>query len=114
MSASDLLNLDIVALIQKAQALRDDPDTAYGEGSFAEIRLALVGGFTTDFVARILEVFLQAWRIKAEIFQTPFGTLTESILAPDSELYAFKPPTDVAARAPERPAGGACSVVAAR
>ena len=91
MSASDLLGLDIAALIQNAQALRDDPDTAYGEGAFAEIRLALVGGFTTDFVARILEVFLHAWQIKAEIFQTPFGTLTESILKPKSELYKFKP-----------------------
>lgn len=91
MSASDLLNLDIAALIQNAQALRDDPDAAYGEGTFAEIRLALVGGFTTDFVARILEVFLHAWNIKADIFQTPFGTLTESILAPDSELYGFRP-----------------------
>ena len=91
MSPSHLSSLDIAALIQRAQALRDDPDSAYGEGAFTEVRLALVGGFTTDFVARILEVFLHGWRIKADIFQTPFGTVTESILAPDSELYKVDP-----------------------
>jgi predicted enzyme involved in methoxymalonyl-ACP biosynthesis len=78
-------------LAKHAQRLRDDRSSAYAGRSLLRKRVALVSGFTTSFVARVLDVFLVELGIDAELYEVPYGSATEQILNPDSELYAFAP-----------------------
>jgi FkbH-like protein len=53
--------------------------------------VALLGTFTTDFVTRLLELFLDELGRPVDLYQAPYGTLDESVLDPDSDLYRFQP-----------------------
>jgi FkbH-like protein len=54
-------------------------------------RIAVLGGFTTHQLADLLDLYLAAGRIGAEIYEADYGTIRQEILDPDSGLYRFRP-----------------------
>lgn len=54
-------------------------------------RVAVLGSTTTTQLASLLDAFLFAHNIDAEIYEAPYGLLQQEILDPDSELYRFRP-----------------------
>ena len=54
-------------------------------------RIAVLGSFTTHPLAALLELFLAAGRVGAEIYEADYGTLRQEILDPDSGLYRSRP-----------------------
>lgn len=78
-------------LAQRAQRLRDDRERETRGRTLLRRRVALVSGFTSSFVARVLDVFLFELGIDAEIYETPYGSAIEQIINPSSQLYAFAP-----------------------
>lgn len=79
------------ALAARAQRLRDERQTLRADRPRLTRRVAVVGGFTTQFVTRILDVFLFELGIDAEFYESPYGAMVENILNPESELYRFAP-----------------------
>ncbi|MGD2114630.1 MAG: HAD-IIIC family phosphatase, partial [Acidobacteriota bacterium] len=77
-------------LIARAQRLRDERERLR-EGRPAAVRVAVLADFTTALLARILDVCLFDLGLDAEIFQPSAGGLTDAVVAPDSELYDFRP-----------------------
>lgn len=79
------------SLAARAQRLRDER-AAWREGRhLLRRRVAVLGGFTTQFVTRVLDLFLFESGIDAEFYESPYGAMTENILRADSALYAFAP-----------------------
>jgi FkbH-like protein len=54
-------------------------------------RIAVLGSFTTHQLVSLLELFLYAGGIGAEIFEAEYGTFRQELLDSSSELYQFKP-----------------------
>ena len=68
-------------------------DRCRGKGS-AELqttKLAVLSSSTSDQLIQIIELFLLAGGVKAEVYQADYGLFRQEILDPDSGLYAFKP-----------------------
>lgn len=78
-------------LAARAQRLRDDRATARGARTMLPRRIALLGDYTTAFVARVLDVFLFDLGVDAEIYESPYGLMLENVLNPESDLYRFEP-----------------------
>lgn len=55
------------------------------------IKIAVLGNFTTQQLAALLDLYLCAESVKAEFYQADYGTLRQEILDPDSGLHKFKP-----------------------
>lgn len=55
------------------------------------LRIAVLSNFTTQYVCKLLNLFLSARNVAANIYAAPYGTLAQQILTDESELYAFKP-----------------------
>lgn len=55
------------------------------------LKVALLGGSTTAFLAPVLRACLFRDRIGAEIYQGPFGAFRQEILDPGSGLHRFAP-----------------------
>jgi FkbH-like protein len=55
------------------------------------LRVAVLGGPTTTQLAQLLELFVAAEGIDARLYEGHYGLFRQEILAPDSELDAFKP-----------------------
>jgi FkbH-like protein len=55
------------------------------------VRVALLCDFTSQQLLPPLRVLMNQFRMSAEIYEAPFGTLDTEVLNPDSELYRFKP-----------------------
>jgi FkbH-like protein len=84
-----LWKLPLHAILAEAQRLRDEREQkAAGR---ARLRIAVLGGFSTQFVTRILEALLIERGLDPDIYEAPYDTYVEHILNPDSELYRFKP-----------------------
>jgi len=77
---------ELIARAARLQAARDART-----GPLRPLRIALLGGFTTSFVAKVLDLFLLSERIDARIYEAPYGSLAENVLNPGSELYRFDP-----------------------
>ena len=54
-------------------------------------RLAILGGFTTDLLTELVELYLFAGGVAAEVYQADYGVFRQEILDPSSRLYAFQP-----------------------
>jgi FkbH-like protein len=55
------------------------------------LRLAVLGGYTTDHVAQGIDVFLFASGIDVEVYSSVYGAFRQEILDPGSGLYRFAP-----------------------
>jgi FkbH-like protein len=62
-----------------------------GARSAVSARIAVLGNTTTSQLAGLLDLFLFAHNIDAEIYEAPYGMLRQEILDPGSEMYAFRP-----------------------
>lgn len=56
-----------------------------------QCKLAVLGSFTTDHLVQLIDLFLFAAGISAEIYQGDYGTFRQEIIDPDSGLYQFRP-----------------------
>jgi len=56
-------------------------------------RLAIMSSFTTKQLTQLIELFLFAAGVAAEIYEADYGVFHQEILDPDSGLYDFKPKT---------------------
>jgi FkbH-like protein len=73
----------LVRLRQKLQGKIDPHKT--------RCKLAILGSFTMDHLAQLIEFFLFAAGISAEIYQGEYGTFRQEIFDPESGLYLFHP-----------------------
>jgi FkbH-like protein len=73
-----------------AAASRAERDAAAAPHA-SPLRVAIIGGYTTRFVAKILGLFLRGEGISAEVWEAPYGPFEQSVLTPDSGLYEFDP-----------------------
>ena len=55
------------------------------------VKVAVLGTFTTHQLVSLLDLFLCAGRVTAEIYEAEYGTLRQEFLDPDSGLYRFRP-----------------------
>lgn len=55
------------------------------------LKLAILAGSTVDHLAEVLRFWLAASGFAAEIHIAPYDTVTQTVLDPDSALYAFEP-----------------------
>ncbi len=56
-----------------------------------QTKIAVLGSFTTHQLVWLLELYLQAARVKSEIYEADYGTFRQEIFDPTSELYRFQP-----------------------
>lgn len=83
------------------------------ESNLPTLRVALVGGYTTEPIANAVCVALLLIGYCAEVYEAPFGVYRQEMYDPCSALYAFKPqviliipPAADIASAPHRPLAG--------
>jgi FkbH-like protein len=57
----------------------------------SSIKLAILGGFTTHQLRVLIELYLFAAGISAEIYEADYGVFRQEILDPSSDLYHFEP-----------------------
>jgi FkbH-like protein len=62
-----------------------------GVRSAVSARVAVLGNTTTTQLTSLLDVFLFAHGVDAEIYEAPYGLMRQEILDPGSELYRFRP-----------------------
>ena len=56
-----------------------------------QTKIAVLGSFTTHQLVWLLELYLQAARVKSEIYEADYGTFRQEIFDPTSELTDFSP-----------------------
>jgi FkbH-like protein len=88
LSPDRLSGVDALALAQRA---RDARHTFTDGRVMVPVRIALLGTFTTSYVARVLDPFLLALGLDATLHEAPYGALVEHVLNPASPLYAERP-----------------------
>lgn len=66
-------------------------DAARVGGEAKRLRIALLGGVTTDFLKRPLELELETLGIEADLFSSDYGTYVHEMLDADSATAAFGP-----------------------
>jgi FkbH-like protein len=89
MRTKELWRLPLQAILAESQQLRDE--RVERGPSASPLRLAILGGFSTQFVARVLDVLLHDSGCDVEIYEAAYDTYVEAILNPDSEFYRFTP-----------------------
>jgi FkbH-like protein len=57
----------------------------------SRIRLAILGGFTTHQLRDLVELFLFAAGISADVYESDYGVFRQEILDPNSGLHQFQP-----------------------
>ena len=62
-----------------------------GAHSATTARIAVLGSTTTTQLSALVDAFLSAHNIDAEIYEAPYGLLRQEVLDPTSELYRFRP-----------------------
>ncbi|MCR5662376.1 MAG: HAD-IIIC family phosphatase [bacterium] len=79
------IDLGYAKLVKLAKKLKDNlPD------SMMPLKLAVIGQSTTHFLVPLLEMFLWKFRIKAEIYESPYNIAVQELTEP-SDLSNFKP-----------------------
>jgi len=73
----------LVKLLGRLRAQAPTPENA--------LRLAVVGGFTTHQLVGLIDLFLYAGGIDAQIYEADYGTLHQEFLDPHSGLSQFRP-----------------------
>ena len=61
------------------------------KASAQKVRLAVLSSFTCDQLTQMIELFLFAGGVDAELYEAPYGVFRQEILLPESELYRFAP-----------------------
>jgi len=56
-----------------------------------KLRIAILSSFTTDQLKQLIDLFLFAAGLEAELYVADYGLIRQEILDPASELYNFKP-----------------------
>ncbi len=74
-----------------AQRVRDDRQQFTSTRAMTSLRVALLGTFTTSFVAKVLDVFLLSVGIDATIDESPYAGWMDHALNARSPLYDTKP-----------------------
>lgn len=57
----------------------------------SKTKLAVLGGFTTTQLTKMIELHLVAGGIQADIYEADYGVFRQEILDPSSETYRFRP-----------------------
>lgn len=57
----------------------------------SRIKLAILGGFTTHQLRDLIEIYLFAAGVSADVYESDYGVFRQEILDPGSALYEFKP-----------------------
>jgi FkbH-like protein len=60
-------------------------------GGRSKMKVAILGGFTTDQLRDFIELYLFAAGVSAEIYEAEYGIFQQEILDPSSRLYEFNP-----------------------
>src|SRR5262249_47669900 len=80
--------LDYTSAQSLNRLYKELPPSARGR---TKLRLAILGGFTTHQLRDLIELYLFATGVAAEIYETEYGVFQQEILDPSSRLYEFKP-----------------------
>jgi FkbH-like protein len=56
-----------------------------------EVKIAVLGSFTTHQLVTLLDLYLHAGRVAALVYEADYGTFRQELLDPESELYRFRP-----------------------
>ncbi len=79
-------------LLQQVRTAPDDAKTAVaGKGAGTPCRLAVISSFTAGPLTQLIDLFLYAAGVDAEIYEAEYGTFRQEIIDPQSGLYEFKP-----------------------
>ena len=62
-----------------------------GHNGGGRLRVAILGGSTTTQLVQLVEAFLAAEGIAADLFETEYGVFRQEILTPGSDLDKFQP-----------------------
>lgn len=54
-------------------------------------KIAVLGSFTTHQLISLVELYLCAGRVGAEVYEAEYGTFRQELLDPESQLYRFHP-----------------------
>lgn len=73
------------------QSLRDIPLDYFRQRGYEVWKLALLGGYTTDFIALEIQTQLFEQGVWVATMETPYGAFESAILSRDSTLEEFKP-----------------------
>lgn len=82
------LPLDTETIVRKSRKIKRELENA---PVTAQIRIAILGGSTTEQVKNILELFLLDKGIKADFYESEYNKWYEDACFDDSELSNFKP-----------------------
>ena len=74
------------ALARLRERIRPHPG-----GGRAPVRMAILGSFTTEQIAPLIDLFAFAADLPLELYQAEYGTFRQEIFDPDSGLYKFAP-----------------------
>ena len=74
-----------------SKALERIPSEQFKAQGFQIRRLAILGGYTTHFIARLIQVELLRQKVFVETYESKFGLYEQVIYSKDSELVAFRP-----------------------
>ena len=55
------------------------------------VKIAVLGSFTTHQLVTLLDLYLRAGRLDAEIHEADYGIFRQELIDPESELYQFRP-----------------------
>lgn len=82
------LPLDVETIVRKSRKIKRELENTPVS---AQIRIAILGGSTTEQVKSILELFLLDKGIKADFYESEYNKWYEDACFDDSELTNFKP-----------------------
>lgn len=82
--------LDYTSLQSLNKVYKALPSNARGQ---TKIKIAMLGGFTTHQLRELLELYLFAAGVSAEIYEADYGVFRQEILDPSGGLYRFQPNT---------------------
>jgi FkbH-like protein len=82
--------LDYTSVQSLSHFWKDLPASAKGR---TKTKIAIIGGFTTQQLRALVELYLFAAGISAEIYEANYGVFRQEILDQSSQLYRFAPNT---------------------
>lgn len=82
-------DLDLSAATSLARYLPKLRQSA--EVTSTQTRVAVLGSATTTQLASLLDLFLFAWGVDANLYEADYGVFRQEILNPESALYRFQP-----------------------
>lgn len=82
--------LDYTSVQSLGRFFKDLPTSAKGR---TKTKIAILGGFTTQQLRSLIELYLFAAGISAQIYEADYGVFRQEILDQSSELYQFEPNT---------------------